>query len=228
MTNTEIKKSFFGVLTPHFKVKGFKPYLKGGDPSYVYYDGNIAIHFFFNFLTRFAGLNIRGGEIGISLYEVEDYLLNIGLPSIILDSYKKKEKYHLTTVSLFEDLFPSDAPELENKEEVEEYAYNFIEFYESKGVDFIKKYTYLPNILEEMDRLRQEGLYWHELLSGNTSHLIRALIISKLCNDKNYENKFDWVNKLFKDIKDKKELLYWEKYKKVLETIEPKYNLDIS
>ncbi|MCX2744393.1 hypothetical protein OO013_10975 [Mangrovivirga sp. M17] len=51
----------------------------------------------------------------------------------------------------------------------------------------------------------------------------RGLIISKLCNDPNYNQKFRKVEAIFDEPDEW--LPYWEKLKAVLPTIEPKYNL---
>ena len=74
-----------------------------------------------------------------------------------------------------------------------------------------------------MDRLEAEGLYWKEILSGGPDYLFRGVIISKLCNDPQYDQKLSFVDSLMQDLDEWQP--YWEKLKAVLHTIEPKYSL---
>ena len=221
ITKTEQKKAFFNVLTPYFTKLGFKKHLSGGAPTYYLNNNGIVTHFFFNF---FSNKEIGSGSLNLTNYEVEDYILNIGIPTMILDKYREKGRLHLPTVSLRK--LPDNIQERPLKiiSEVEDFAKAYIQFYENQGTKFIEKYSYLPNILAEMDRLRANGQYWREFLAGGPKHLMSGIIISKLCNDLNYEEKFMWLDEIVKTMSPEW-LPYWEKYKKVLETIEPKYNI---
>lgn len=221
MTKTEKKKIFFSIIGPYFHDIGFNNFLDGDDPSLIYRNGNIVVHFFFNFLKNET---IVSSQLMITNYEVEDFILLTGIPSNSLSEHKKKGKYHLPTVDLRRkpEYFKKNV--LITNLEIQEYAKEFIKFYENEGVIFIKKYSEIPNILQKMDRLQSEGKYWNEILSGGPEHLVKGLIISKLCNDPDYFNKYNWVNPLLSSIEDW--LPYWEKYKVVLEGIKPVYNLE--
>ena len=101
---------------------------------------------------------------------------------------------------------------------------------EGKGADFVQHYSYLPNVLKRMDELVEAGLTWqypHKgILSGTLDARFRGLIISKLCNDPNFERKIAWCDERFYDGTNDNWLPYYEKLKaEVLPTIEPKYNL---
>ncbi|MGV4528957.1 hypothetical protein [Ornithobacterium rhinotracheale] len=75
-----------------------------------------------------------------------------------------------------------------------------------------------------MDELTAQGKYWHEILSGSADYLFRGLIISKLCNDPNYNEKIKYTDKIFYDKPDEW-IPYYEKLKERLKSVEPKYNI---
>ncbi len=97
---------------------------------------------------------------------------------------------------------------------------------EMEGLPFIEHYSYLPNVLTEMNRLEKEGKYWHEILGGRLEHVFRGLIISKLCNDYDYERKFKrWEEIICGNSKYEKWYPYLKKLKEKLATLKPIYNL---
>ena len=75
-----------------------------------------------------------------------------------------------------------------------------------------------------MDELQAEGKYWSEILSGCEDNLFRGLIISKLCNDKNYNKKIEYVDSIFYESPDEW-IPYYEKLKERLKSVEPIYNV---
>lgn len=218
MNQKDIKNHLFNILTPYLKEKGYKPYLTGSDPGYALIDNNEVIHFFFNF---YKNGSIRASSIQLTIYDVEDIILKIDLPTYgSLDSYRKKEKYHLSTVNHRRITKPTTDP-ITSQKEVEEYAQSYIRYLENEGKEFIEKYHYLPNILTEMDRLENEGLYWKEILSGGPDYLLRGIIISRLCNDPKIEVKISFVNSLLSDLEEWQP--YWKKLIELLPSISPKF-----
>ena len=220
ITKTEQKKAFFNVLTPYFTKLGFKKHLSGGAPTYYLNNNGIVTHFFFNF---FSNKEIGSGSLNLTNYEVEDYILNIGIPTMILDKYREKGRLHLPTVSLRKLPDNIKARPLKTISEVEDFAKAYIQFYENQGTKFIEKYSYLPNILTEIDKMEAEGKNFKDLVSGMGDAFIRLLIISKLCNSPLFNKRLEKIDGMIQSATEW--LPYWEKYKKVLETIEPKYNI---
>jgi len=220
LNKTEIKKAFFNVLSPYFENIGFDKYLTSGDPTYVLNKKNLVVSFFFNF---YSNNSIGRSPFRLTHYEVENYILNIGIPRFDIDEYKKKKKYHLSTVNFKVNPESLKKVSLYTIIEIEEFAQSFIKFYENEGQAFIDQYSYLPNVLKEMDRLEAENLYWKEILSGGPDYLFRGVIISKLCNDANFNKKILFVNSLLKSSEDWAP--YWAKLKEVLPSIQPKYNV---
>lgn len=117
---------------------------------------------------------------------------------------------------------------LETKKQVQEYAKAIKQYTETNGKAFLDKYSYLPNLLIEMDKLEQEGKGWYEIIDGMGSYLFRVLIISKLCNDPDFDRKLSICDNNFNTnpilIRDGWHP-YYEQLKLKLSALSPKYNL---
>ena len=80
-----------------------------------------------------------------------------------------------------------------------------------------------------MDQLENEKKYWNGLfgeggiLAGMVDAFLRGLIISKLCNDINFEKKVNIVENIFNE--DTKSLAKLEKLKERLKKVNPIYNI---
>lgn len=220
INRSDRKKIFLRVLSEHFRFLGCSEYLEGDDPSYVLTESHVVITIGFNFLLN---AEIVCGPLSVTHYDVEDYILNIGIPNTTLVVQKKMEKYHLATIHLARLPDSIQGRLLLTLNEIESFANSYIRFYETEGRAFIKRFETLPSILKEMDRLRSVGLYWNEILSGGPEHLIKGLIISKLCDDPGYLEKLEWIGGYFES-KEDEWTPYWEQYKQVLKNITPKYN----
>ena len=224
MTTAEKRKILFEGLNPLLKSNGYKLYKAGTDPSYVYFDGIVAQDFFFNFKSYGK---ITFSKIGITHYEVENYILNL---DFFPEHFNDKKKYHLHTAYDWSSI-GSHSFEANNLEEIEQGIELIKNYINGDGKLFLDNYLYLPNILKRMDELESEGILWQDrknggILAGTLDANFRGLIISKLCNDKNYESK-----KAIVDLKLEKPNYanwkpYYEKLKTVLPSIQPKYNLD--
>ncbi len=185
---------------------------------------DIAIKIWFNF---FKSGKITFSNYEITHYEVEDYLLALNK---FPEEYNEKKRYHLRTVydwgSKGPHGFESDTPE-----QIDNGIALIKEYILGDGQTFLDTYTHLPNILKRMDELEANNILWGNrneggILAGTVDFLFRGLIISKLCNDSNYIHKVEKVNLLLSDGANDEWLPYYEKIKKDLKTIEPKYNLE--
>ena len=99
---------------------------------------------------------------------------------------------------------------------------------ETDGKAFVERYSYLPNILEEMDILTTNGQYWKDSILGWSGEpYFRGLIISKLCNDTKYRSKIDLLESIYYPPENKLQdfIPYFKKLRKRLESIEPIYNI---
>jgi hypothetical protein len=233
MNKEEKKKIFWSILESVLKPQGFKFYKTGMDPAFnKYISDNIVIGSFLNFQD--SG-DLFGGALDLTNYEVEDFILDLDLHVGDLSSYREKKKYHLSTIvdhskhkcilALYDGSSikynPDNIYRVETPEAVTQHAHAILHYLEKEGAEFVEKYSYLPNILKEMDRVQSEGKYWNEVLSGMGDLYFRGLIISKLCNDPNYEEKLKMVDDLFANYDEWH--VHWEKLKSILPSIDPKY-----
>ena len=222
MLKSERKKIVFKEFDLYFNPLGYKGIKTGGDPTYVLKTKDFVVTFFMNFLDV-GGIDISG--IRMSILEVENHIINLFGKQYICDKYFYDEKrYFLDTISDKKRLDKFSNVELKTEIEVLEFVQWYINYFEKEGKHFIETYSYLPNILKKMDELQAEGKYWSEILSGCEDNLFRGLIISKLCNDKNYNKKIEYIDSIFYESPDEW-IPYYEKLKERLKNVEPIYNV---
>ena len=222
MLKSERKKIVFKEFDLYFNPLGYKGIKTGGDPTYVLKTKNFVVTFFMNFLDV-GGIDISG--IRMSILEVENHIINLFGKQYISDKYFYDEKrYFLDTISDKKRLDKFSNVELKTEIEVLDFVQWYINYFEKEGKHFIETYSYLPNILKKMDELQAEGKYWSEILSGCEDNLFRGLIISKLCNDKNYNKKIEYVDSIFYESPDDW-IPYYEKLKERLKSVESIYNV---
>ncbi|APU09574.1 hypothetical protein A5M85_04520 [Cellulophaga lytica] len=217
------KNILFSNLNIFLQPKGFFLRDNPNDPRYINITENGATYIYFNFDN--SGSIYSSGFL-TSLNEIENIILEIGLPTIILDEYISR-KYFLTTIkdSFFDKCFNEKYRHysFKSEAEVQEFSDWLIHYLNTKGFAFVEHYSFLPNVLAKMNQLIEEGKYWADILSGNDDNLFRGLIISKLCNDNHFDKKMEYVEKIFRENPDEW-LPYFEKLKEKLKTLEPKYN----
>ncbi|MCR4701529.1 MAG: hypothetical protein K5757_11395 [Bacteroidaceae bacterium] len=110
----------------------------------------------------------------------------------------------------------------------------FLDYLFDAAKKFVETYLYLPNIVRKIEEFIPEDIDWNynddTVLSGRYDGYFRGLIISKLCNDTKFEEKFKYVDDMFQEYGAN----FWsgnfssdyEKLKQLLPTIEPKYSMD--
>ena len=221
-----VRKELFDILKPYFNDRKYKLLNNMGAPQFVkFVESDYVIHFYMNF---FSSKKIFFSRFRISHWDVENIILEIGLPNIGLDSYINKDRYFLPTIVDRTEININEDRPLETKKQVQEYAKAIKQYTETNGKAFLDKYSYLPNLLIEMDKLEQEGKYWYGALAGGPELLFRGLIISKLCNDSNFTKRLQSVDIFFSD-KEQHDFSEWHPYyeqlKLKLTALSPKYNL---
>ena len=222
MLKSERKKIVFKEFDEYLKPLNFKGYKSGGDPAYLLKFEDRVISFFMNFKDA-QWIAISGIKISILL--VEQYIIEIFGKDYIMEKYfYDKKKYFLTTINDKNFTNKFDSIELNTEYEIINFTNWYIKYLKTDGQKFIETYSYLPNILKKMDELQAEGKYWSEILSGCEDNLFRGLIISKLCNDKNYNKKIEYVDSIFYESPDDW-IPYYEKLKERLKSVEPIYNV---
>lgn len=186
-------------------------------------------------LNIYVNLNTSGwmefSRINIHFPIVEQEILTLEPPGMNWSSYLKGESF-FPTISDRKSVLAYDTKK--NPVETEEHALLFaqsvIKYMENEGRQFEEHYSYLPNVLEEMNKLEKAGQYWSGIngrggiIRGFGDSFFRGLIISKLCNDEDYERKLKMVDAFFYEEPDHW-IPFYERLKERLTEIEPKYNL---
>ena len=218
LTKKEKKEYVFKRLDEILKPQGYKGIKTGGDPCYIINKENYRCKFYLNFSDMG---DLYFSKYSMSIKQVESIVEEISSPNDT--SHLDKERYISPTIldtSKNSYLYKI----IETQKELEDFTNWVIDYLEKEGKHFIETYSYLPNILKKMDELLAEGKYWSEILSGCEDNLFRGLIISKLCNDKNYNKKIEYVDSIFYESPDDW-LPYYEKLKERLKSVEPIYNV---
>jgi hypothetical protein len=218
LTKKEKKEYVFKKLDEILKPQGYKGFKTGGDPCYIINKENYRCKFYLNFSDMG---DLYFSKYSMSIKQVESIVEEISSPNDT--SHLDKERYISPTIldtSKNSYLYKI----IETQKELEDFTNWVIDYLEKEGKHFIETYSYLPNILKKMDELLAEGKYWSEILSGCEDNLFRGLIISKLCNDKNYNKKIEYIDSIFYESPDDW-LPYYEKLKERLKSVEPIYNV---
>lgn len=218
MNRTELRKIFLGQLKPFFKKKGFELFSAGGAPNFVKYDGEIAISFFFNFKSD---LSIRGGQISITFYSIEDIIHKVGCPDKDYTRSKKKEFYHTPTIHLVMNNSDLKIRPLLNSKEVEDFGNEYIQYFEKSAHPFIDKFSNLENVYRDLLKVDGELTQYRNLLSGGPEFLVRALLIFKMYNYPNFNIKLNEVEDIFKTKLDDEWKPFWKEYKMEIEKTQP-------
>ncbi|MDR1504423.1 MAG: hypothetical protein LBT43_18400 [Prevotella sp.] len=179
-----------------------------------------------SFMTSFQEINYTNF---IHIKKVEDIILEIQFPDFDFSGFIEKRSY-LRTIRL--SYFNNQNTESKlhrlkldwTEEDCLRFAKNIVEYYENEVSPLFGYYSYLPNILKEMDKLESEGKYWSEILEGGGAYLFKGLIISKLCNDPNYNVKEEFVYRMFHDQIDDW-TPYCDKLITYLKHVDPIYNI---
>ena len=219
LTKKEKKAYVFKHLDALLKPLGYKALKTGEDPRYILENEYNKYRFYLNF-SNMGDLYFSKYDIAIK--EVEDIIEEIGSP--INTSHLDSNRYFSDTVT-----DTSENPYLyeviETQEQLELFTNWMLSYLQNEGKHFIETYSYLPNILKRMDELMETKGYWSDILTGGVPHLFKGLIISKLCNDPNFNNKVSFVDNLFATENISEFLPYYEKLKERLKSVEPKYTI---
>ncbi|MFV8355395.1 hypothetical protein ACNQGB_04315 [Flavobacterium sp. XS1P32] len=215
------EKLFKELLDKHFLPKGFIYFHEYQNTNYRKFNDEITLQ---NTLyATSSGWHSFVNEI--SFKKTEKIIYEIGLPNIDFSTYSKNDLTCTIRDNEFDIKFPTKGIHpIETEADCIEYCQRIVNYMENEGKQFIEKYSYLPNVLSEMDRLESEGKYWKEILAGGPENLFKGLIIAKLCNDINFQKKLNYVDKIFYDDPDEW-IPYYEKLKERLKTVMPIYNI---
>ena len=220
---TDKKKELFKVCKPWFNDEGFI-FQSKRPVSFIKENEDIIVRLGFTFTLR---SNTHSGTVfHIGFKKVENIILEIGLPNRDLSKIVLGDDYPDT---IFDNDFVDAYKQIKFNvdfstiEGFRQWAHLIVDYAQGPGKAFIDTYSYLPNVLKEMDRLEAEGKYWKEILVGGLDHLFRGLIISKLCDDPNFNMKLNKWDRVISQPKYKIWHSYFNTLKDRLKTIEPLY-----
>ena len=230
MLKNEMKKIVFKRLDEVLKPLGWKAYKSGYNPAYVLDTEQYKIIFD----MCFEGGKIDFFSIEMTIKEIEPYISEcIGdteqLPGrgIIIDN---KTIFRTTVVDK-----TYLVKVIETVDDVNMIVDYFFDYLFGTAKKFVETYLFLPNIVRKIEDFIPEKISWNcntdMELSGRYDGYFRGLIISKLCNDPKFEEKFKYVDTRFTSDRGAS---FWggnfssdyEKLKQLLPTIEPKYSMD--
>lgn len=213
----EKKQVLFSITHPYFIKNGYK-YLSDLPGTYRKFHLNMVIEMLFDFKNQSD--DHVNTLILIHFKEVEKIILEVGLPNYNLSSYYLGEVFfptildNLNNVTFYQKKSRLDLSTILG---VKKWGELIVSYMEKEGQSFIKEYSYLPNVLKEMNRLEREGEQnYLKILRGGIDHIFRGLIISRLCNDSDYEKKLKKWESLILIPKYEEWHSYFEKLKKIL------------
>lgn len=222
------KEIVYSILKPSFRELDFFPKQVQGNDAFVSKTKYGGVFFYFQFKDS---CEVYFTGVLLSFFEIEKNIIEIAQPGNDYKYFIENKDFLLDTVDDNKiDFYDSTANPLRTPAQAEAFAHAYLNYVRNQGLAFIEKYSYLPNVLAEMDRLEKEGKRWINFIGGGPDYMFRGLIISKMCNDPNYLKKISSVDSIFYDPKFGLEDWhpYYDKLKERLKYVEPKYEYKLS
>lgn len=159
----------------------------------------------YSFVEMFLGTSQKSPRQSVSsfqlcFYEVENKLMELeSVPGLNFRELKGKGIYHSTIMHQFPEELTLLKYKVNTEDDLEVFLSNIELYVHDYGLPFVQKHLTLEDLLRSMDELTSIGKHWNVLLNGGPEFLFRGLIISKLCQDKNFVSKLNMVEKLVVD-----------------------------
>ena len=223
------KEIIFSTIKDVFEKNGFE-FIKGLPPKYVKKSDGIIYSMNFDFSSKTHSSFASNSMIYISIDLVENIILEIGFLNSNLDAIKQGKYWSNTVLDKKNQLEfnhgnPSNTS-LKTEEDFQKWGKAIVSYIESDGLEFMKHYSYLPNIQNKLVELERENKYWIELLNGRVDNIFRGLIIYKLCNNDDYDRVLNkWKDKIMTNIKYERWHPHMLKLEEILKNTSPIYNV---
>ena len=230
------KRELLSRIKDVFKENGFYKESSPLDFSFTKQTEYGAVHMWFTFSDS---LSSSGDSLFcLSHKEVEDIIIDIEFPNFNFEEAKAGlqifytvKDYDPTYPFLFTPtMFGSKRQvDIQSIDDIERWASAVKNYIANKGAAFEKKYSSLPNVFIEIERLyamiNENNAILLTFLNRALDHFFRLLIISKLCNDTGYEEKLNFVSSIISQEEYSKWIPHFNALKERLDKLQPKYNL---
>ena len=238
MLKSEKRKIIFRRLDVELKPLGWKSHKSADYPTYVFETDVYKLSFGIGLYD--LGY-IQFSNISVVVKEIEPYISEcIGDEEVVPSGRRIDNKIIFRkTIEDHSDITKYYYHVADTEDDVNMVVDFFLGYLFGTAKKFIETYLYLPNIVRKMEDFIIKDSSWvcdnDEMeFAGNYDGYFRGLIISKLCNDPKFDEKFKYVETKFLSRIQEYGADFWgesfysdyEKLKQLLPTIEPKYSMD--
>ena len=236
MLKTERRKIILERLDEVLKPLGYEREMASGNAIYRRFEKDTCDGFFLDFTTFFVTMRYLGHgliEIASLLSEIDD---NSELLSFS-ETRKMRKTFTDPTFSGGGDFADGDDFSMKAKswcgldtpEIVHLYCDWLTNYFTHEYPMIVEHYSYLPNILQKMNELDAKKIAWGNIVSegilcGGFPYLC-GLLISKLCNDPLFEQRYEHWEKCF--LVDEYEMYFpsFDRFRSIIAQLKPRYNV---
>ena len=236
MLKTERRKIILERLEEVLKPLGYEREMLSGNAIYRRFDKDSCDYFFLDFTTSFVDLRY----LGHGLIEIESLLSEIDDNSKLLsfsDTRIIRTTFTDPTFSGGGDFADGDDFSMKAKswcgldtpEIVHLYCDWLTNYFTHEYPMIVEHYSYLPNILQKMNELDAKNIHWGNTESEGILYCIFpdlcGLLISKLCNDPLFEQRYEHWEKCF--LVDEYEMYFpsFDRFRSIIAQLKPRYNV---
>ena len=236
MLKTERRKIILERLEEVLKPLGYEREMLSGDAIYRRFDKDSCDYFFLDFTTSFVDLRY----LGHGLIEIESLLSEIDDNSKLLsfsDTRIIRTTFTDPTFSGGGDFAAGDDFSMKAKswcgldtpEIVHLYCDWLTNYFTHEYPMIVEHYSYLPNILEKMNELDAKNIRWNNTVSEGILCCIFpylcGLLISKLCNDPLFEQRYEHWEKSFLVDEYERYFPNYDRFRSIIAQLKPRYNV---
>ena len=236
MLKTERRKIILERLEEVLKPLGYEREMLSGNAIYRRFDKDSCDYFFLDFTTSFVDLYY----LGHGLIEIESLLSEIDDNSELLsfsDARIIRTTFTDPTFSGGGDFADGDDFSMKAKswcgldtpESVHLYCDWLTNYFTHEYPIIVEHYSYLPNILQKMNELDAKNIRWDNTESEGILCCVFpdlcGLLISKLCNDPLFEQRYEHWEKCF--LVDEYEMYFpsFDRFRSIIAQLKPRYHV---
>ena len=236
MLKTERRKIILERLEEVLKPLGYEREMLSGNAIYRRFDKDSCDYFFLDFTTFFVTMRY----LGHGLIEIESLLSEIDDNSKLLsfsDTRIIRTTFTDPTFSGGGDFADGDDFSMKAKswcgldtpEIVHLYCDWLTNYFTHEYPMIVEHYSYLPNILQKMNELDAKKIAWGNIVSegilcGGFPYLC-GLLISKLCNDPLFEQRYEHWEKSFLVDEYERYFPNYDRFRSIIAQLKPRYNV---